>query len=347
MADYISAPIILLYVGNLSERELPLRRIARIMAWFFVVVVAGGILGILFPPTSIRTPMTHALPHVLASNPYVNTLVTVDFAQVQQALSGVTGARPAFPFDYTNTWGEALALLLPWFIIATMRGKRTLFQRIWPIGVLLVAVIPIIYSVNRGMWIGLIISVIYLVIRLAMRGRWQPVAIVMAATAIAAVVVLTTPLSTVITNRIATPHSNSGRSNINSAAVVTAEGSPIIGWGGLSGVIGSDRSAAIGPTPACPQCGSRDIGSDGQLWLNLITTGFLGAFMYAFFFVRFGWRYRHDHSWVGIAGGTTVLLALWFMTVYNAVEMPMMIMMITLGAWWRSSMNPPVDGGID
>src|SRR6185312_14936498 len=96
----------------------------------------GGYLGMLWPHVQMVTPIAKVLPHTLKSNSYVMDLVTVNFAQVQQALAGVTAARPAFPFDYTNTWGEMLALTLPWFVIATMRGRRGPFRRTWPVLVL-------------------------------------------------------------------------------------------------------------------------------------------------------------------------------------------------------------------
>jgi O-antigen ligase/polysaccharide polymerase Wzy-like membrane protein len=336
MADYVTALIILLYVGNLTERELPAKRVAKMLAALFVMVALGGLLSLFAPHITITTPVGKLLPHSLAINPFVVHLVNVQFAQYQDVLSQLTGARPAFPFQYTNTWGQCLVLLLPWFLIATMRGPKTMFQRIWPIVMLLIALIPTIYSLNRGMWIGIGIGLLYLIVRLAARGKTLPAVIVFGAAAIIGIIVLTTPLSGVIVGRINTPDSNAGRAEINAAAVTAAKSSPIIGYGGQDSFIGSGRSIAIGPSATCSQCGSRDIGSDGQLWLLLITEGFVGAALYCGFFLRFAWRYRRDPSWIGLAGGATVILSLWFMTVYTALELPLMIMMITLALWWRN-----------
>ncbi len=336
MADYVTAVIVLLYVGNLTERELPAKRVAKMLSALFVMVVLGGMMSLFVPHITIVTPIAHVLPHSLRSNSFVTHLVTVQFAQYQDVLAQLTGARPAFPFQYTNTWSEALVLLLPWFLISTMRGPKTLFQRAWPIGILLLAVYAVVYSLNRGAWIGLGIGVIYMIIRLAKRGQTLPAVIVLASVAIAAILVITTPLGNVIIGRINTPHSDNGRADVNNAAIAAAKTSPIIGYGGGSSVVGSGRSIAIGPTSSCAQCGSRDIGSDGQFWLLLITSGFVGAGLYFGFFVRFAWRYRRDPSWVGLAGGFTVLMAIWFSTVYPVLELPLMIMMITLGLWWRN-----------
>ena len=137
-------------------------------------------MSLFVPHITIVTPIAHVLPHSLRSNAFVTHLVTVQFAQYQDVLAQLTGARPAFPFQYTNTWSEALVLLLPWFLITTMRGPKTLFQRAWPIGILLLAVYAVVYSLNRGAWIGLGIGVVYMIIRLAMRGQTLPAVIVLA-----------------------------------------------------------------------------------------------------------------------------------------------------------------------
>jgi hypothetical protein len=336
MSDYVTALIVLLYVGNLTERELPAKRVAKMLAALFVIVVLGGLFSLFVPHITIVTPVAHILPHSLRSNAFVTHLVTVQFAQYQDVLAQLTGARPAFPFQYTNTWAEALVLLLPWFLIATMRGPKTLFQRAWPIGILLLAMYTVVYSLNRGAWIGISIGVAYMIVRLAIRGKTLPAVVTLAVVAITAILVITTPLGNVIIGRINTPHSDAGRSDVNSAAIAAAKTSPIIGYGGGSAVVGSGRSIAIGPTSSCKQCGSRDIGSDGQLWLMLITSGFVGAGLYFGFFFRFAWRYRRDPSWVGLAGGFTVLATLWFSTVYPVLELPLMIIMVTMGLWWRN-----------
>ena len=336
MADYVTALIVLLYVGNLTERELPMHRVAKMLSALFVMVVIGGMLSLFVPHVTITTPIAHLLPGSLRANAFVTHLVTVQFAQYQDVLAQLTGARPAFPFQYTNTWSEALVLLLPWFLITAMRGPKTLLRRVWTIGILLLAVYALVYSLNRGAWIALGLGVAYMIIRLALRGQTLPAVIVLASVAIAAILVVTTPLGSVIIGRINTPHSDAGRSDVNSAAIGAAVASPVVGFGGTSGVIGSGRSIAIGPTASCAQCGSRDIGSDGQLWLLFITCGFVGAALYFGFFLRFAWCYRRDPSWVGLAGGFTVLMAVWFSIVYPVLELPLMIIMITLGLWWRN-----------
>jgi hypothetical protein len=339
IADYVAAGIVLLYVGNLTERELPTARVVKMLGALFVTCTLGGVAGMLFGGVDVLTPVGHLLPGSLRSNGFISNLVTLNLAQNQDIIGSTAAPRPEFPLTYTNTWGECMVLLVPWFVLALVRGKRTLGRRAAGIAILVIAIIPTVYSLNRGMWIGLGVVFVFLLVRLVQIGRGSQVAIVVGVGAIAAIIFLTTPLSAVITDRISHPHSNDGRANINVAAVNAAKASPLIGFGGQTGVIGSRRSIAIGPTPDCPKCGNLTIGGDGQMWLLLITEGFAGAALYILFFARFAWRYRRDISPVGTAGLMMVPLALWFMTVYPATDLPLVIMFVGMGLWWRNSLQ--------
>jgi hypothetical protein len=75
------------------------------------------------------------------------------------------------------------------------------------------------------------------------------------------------------------------------------------------------------------------------MWLLLITEGFAGAGLYVLFFARFAWRYRRDITPIGTAGLMMVPLAFWFMTVYPATDLPLVIMFVGMGLWWRNSLE--------
>lgn len=336
MGDIFAAGVVLLYIGNMSERELPTRRVVKFLAFFFVVLVIGGIAGMFLPRIQVVTPLAEVLPQSIMSNGWVRSSVKIEFAQWQSILGEAPSPRPAAPFQYTNTWGQCLVLLMPWFVIATLHGPRTLWGKTWPVLVLIASMVPTVYSLNRGMWAGVAILVGYLVVRMAIKGSVMPVAMVLVGVALTGLIVLMTPLGNTMMERFENPHSNEGRASLNAAAVEAAKASPIIGFGGQSETIGSERSIAIGQSPSCEQCGNRDIGSDGQLWMFLITQGFVGAGLYLLFFAWMGWRFRRDHSWVGIAGGVTAPLAIWFSTIYNSLGMTLVIMMISLALLWRN-----------
>lgn len=339
LLDMAAAIVVLLYIGNLTERELPTKRVVKFLAYFFVVLVVGGIAGVLLPRIAVTTPLAEVLPKSLLANGWVRSSVRIEFAQWQTIVGEAPSPRPAAPFQYTNAWGQCIAVLLPWFILATLHQAKGLWSKVWPSLILVAAMVPIVYSLNRGTWAGLAIILVYLVVRMAIRGSIMPVAGVLVAVAVAGLLVLATPLGSTVMARMDNPHSNEGRASLNAAALEAAKASPIIGFGGQSETIGSERSIAIGQSPSCEQCGNRDIGSDGQLWMLLITQGFVGAGLYLVFFLWMGWRFRRDHSWLGIAAGVTVPLAVWFSTIYNSTGMTLVIMMVPLALLWRNETN--------
>jgi hypothetical protein len=334
--DFIAGGVVLLYVGNLTERELPAKRVINMLGTLFVTFTIGGILGMVLANTSVLTPVGRILPHSMLSNGFLKTLVTLQFAQ-NQAVIGDVLPRPDFPLNYTNTWGECLALLLPWFIIAVWQGRRTVPRRLAAGAILVIAIIPTIYSLNRGMWIGLGLGLGYYLYWLARHGKGVQVASMLAAIVVLGGLLAASGLVDVVNSRIDHPKSNDGRANINAAAIVAAESSPIIGYGGMTGVIGSARGITIGPTASCPECGNLTIGGDGQMWQLLITMGFAGPILYVLFYLRFWWKYRRDPSPAAVAGAINVIMMLMFMTVYTALELPLIITMIGLALWWRSA----------
>ena len=116
LIDMFAATVVLLYVGNLSEEELPTGKVIRWLGYFFGVVVVGGLLGVVIGHVAFSSPFELLLPHGVRSNFYVHQLVHPAFAQVEDVL-GHTSPRPTAPFAYTNSWGNCLSLLLIWFVV--------------------------------------------------------------------------------------------------------------------------------------------------------------------------------------------------------------------------------------
>ncbi len=73
-------------------------------------------------------------------------------AQIQDVL-GFTAPRPKAPFEYTNTWGNVIGLLVVWFAVWAVRARGR--GRVFAVIVLGVALVPIVDSLNRGLWVGL------------------------------------------------------------------------------------------------------------------------------------------------------------------------------------------------
>jgi hypothetical protein len=334
LAGYLAATVILLYAGNLTEEEFPRRRLVRQLGAFFVVVVVGGLLGVLAPRFQFTSPVEMLLPESVTRVGFVRSLVHPASSQLQDVL-GFTSPRPSAPFGYTNTWGNCLALLIGWFVISWLLDGRT-GRRIAGFGILLVAAVPIVYSLNRGLWIGLAVIALVTAGRLALRGRLLVIAGLFVTVLLAVVMVLTTPLATIVEGRLDNPQSNKIRGFTIERTLDVVEYSPVIGFGSTRAALGSSNSIAIGADDQCRRCGNPTLGSNGQLWLVLIAQGIGGVVLYFGFFLRSMWAYRRDRTPIGDAGFLTLMLTFLFMFLYNALTMPLVVTMLAVALLWRN-----------
>jgi hypothetical protein len=335
LAGYLAATVIVLYAGNLTEEEFPRRRLVRQLAGFFVVVVAGGLLGVVAPRFQFTSPVERLLPPSIAQNIFVQSLIHPAASQLQAVLGYVSG-RPSAPFGYTNTWGNCLALLLGFFVISWMsRAGRG--RRLTGVLILALAAIPIVYSLNRGLWIGLALAVGFTVLRLTFRGNLMALTGLVAAVAVAVGLLTLSPLSGVIQGRLANQNSNGIRTFTTVKTLEVVGSSPVLGFGTTRAALGSSNSIAVGRGSSCPRCGNAPLGSNGQLWAVLISQGYLGTVLYVGFFLRSMWAYRRDQSPIGDAGLLVLFLSLWFMLVYNALTMPLIFCFLSIALLWRNS----------
>lgn len=337
VGEYFTVTVLLLYVGNLNEQELPQRRLVRLLALMCVWTIGGGLLGVIAPTFQFTSPVERLLPGGLAQNGLVVSLTHPAAAQLQSVL-GYESPRPAAPFFYTNMWGNNLATLLMWFVVAYLvRGR--LLSRIGASIALGLAVIPIVYSLNRGLWIGLGLGVAVVVVRLAARGRIVPLAGTLLLLVLGAGAVAASPLQTIFSQRLQHGHSNAARSFTTDQALAVTEKSPFLGFGHTRDVVGSNQSIAIGRSASCPKCGNSALGINGHLWLLLVTNGFVGAAFYLGFFVDGIWRYRRDFSPEGIAGVTVLVMSLFFILVYNALISPLALYLLSYAVLWRNAIR--------
>ncbi|KAB8191325.1 hypothetical protein FH608_031430 [Nonomuraea phyllanthi] len=333
LALYVAVLVMVLYLGNLTERELPQLRLVRMLGVLFVTTIAGGLLGVFYPSFSFTSPLELVLPDWAAGNSFVQNLIHPTAAQTQKVL-GFAMPRPEAPFEWANAWGNNVSVLLVWFVVGwwTYGGAR---QKVFVAAVLALAAIPVVYSLNRGLWIGLGLALVYLVVRLGGRTRVA----LCAAAAVAAVAFALSPLAALFAQRLDKPHSNDIRAFTVSATVAAAAHSPIIGYGNTRNAMGNHRTITTGRTQWCDGCGHPPLGSDGQLWLLLITQGFTGAALYVAFFVGAIRRHWSDRSPVGLAGVLVMGLVLLYMFVYDGLVTPLSLYLISFALLWRNRLG--------
>lgn len=330
LALYVSLLVMVLYLGNLTERELPQLRLVRMLGVLFVTTVAGGLLGVFFPSFAFTAPLERVLPDWIGGNSFVQNLIHPTAAQMQKVL-GHASPRPEAPFEWANAWGSNLSILLIWFVVGWwVYGDAR--RRAAAVVLIALAAIPVVYSLNRGLWIGLGMAAVYLMARVAGRTRLT----ICLAGAAGALAFTLSPLAGLVGQRIDSPHSNDIRAFTVTATVQAATESPFIGFGNTRNAMGNHRTVTTGKTQWCGECGHPPLGSDGQLWLLVITQGFVGAVLYIAFFAGAVRRHWADRSPIGLAGVLVMILVLFYMFVYDGLVTPLSLYLISFALLWRN-----------
>ena len=334
MCDYITCTIVLLWLANSSRKAIPFPKVCTLVGWLFVFTVAGGLLGVLVPTLELRSLLDVVLPAGIRSNGFVKSIIHPEVADIQMVL-GRPEPRPKAPFAYANSWGANLAMTLPFFLVGWLRHGRR-WQQIAAVPFLLLAGLPVVYSLNRGLWASLLVGVIFFVVLQVSRGRVIALFASVMVIAVGVLLLVSSPLGTLISERLEHAHSNNRRSQLLIQTVSsTANGSPVIGFGSTRDVQGSFASIAGASTPDCKPCGVPPLGTQGHLWLVIFSQGFVGAlFFLAFFIISFfrSWRCRTTPEVVA----TCVLLFFALeMFVYDTLGMPLLLVMIAIALAWR------------
>lgn len=337
-ATYLAVTVLLLFVGNLDEGELPKRKLAWLLGLLGIYTTVLGVAGILMPTFEFSSPVIYLLPHRLQTNALIQAQMHPALTQLQNVFGQTTEqGRPKAPFPYTNTWGECLTLTIPWLLVVWKTGQRRGLTRLITWVTVALAVIALVYSLNRGAWIGAGFSVAYLAVRLALRGRVGLIAGLTGLVIVAGVVTLLSPLATVISLRLHNGGSNDIRAQLFALSMKDGLASPILGFGDTRQQVGSVNSIAIGPSPQCPICGHAEVGSTGQFSLVLICSGFVGVFFFFGFFAYLAWRYRRDPTPYGWVAVLVILLSFIYMFTYDALAAPLGITMLCCGMFWRAN----------
>lgn len=260
ISSYLGASVVFVYVYNLSARRFPTRRVLLVLACFFAFVVLGGWLGVLVPDGRIATPLSFVLPGPVLANDYVQALVQPGFAEVQQPWGAPEPfIRPSAPFAYTNGWGSNMALLVPLILGASSRARG---RRRWVlIGALVLAVVPALATLNRGLFLALGLTIAYVSVRLAMRGRWGVLLGVVGVTAVAGGGAAAGGFLTMLRQRLQHSSTTADRTLLYIETFERTLDSPLFGHGSPQPSLYLDIS----------------VGTQGQLWNIMFSYGFVAV----------------------------------------------------------------------
>lgn len=334
---YLAITVAMLYPLSFTSRQLPGLTVVRWLAMLFLFAAGGGLLGVLFPSFEFTSPMELIIPGARTEG-FIRSLVHPSLAE-QSSFLGYEQARPKAPFAFPNAWGNNIGLLLPFFVLGWATSKLR-WQRLAMPFILGLAVIPIAYSLNRGLWLGIVILVLYAAVIMARKGHISGLLALLAATVIAAGALLATPLGGTIALRIETPHSNERRTTVAENVISTTwAGSPIVGYGTTRQVQGSFASIAGGQTPDCHQCAAPPVGTQGFLWRLIFTTGFVGTALFFVFMAIQLTRHIRRLDPISVVGCMVLTMSAVFFIVYDSLESPLFILMLAIGLMNRQRLE--------
>jgi hypothetical protein len=333
---YLALTVLLVYTGNLTEDELPRRRLVRLLGWLFVVTVAGGLLGMVAGTFQFTSPVEWLLPPHVRDMGFVQSLVHPYAAQIMDIVGG-DKPRPAAPWGYTNTWGNNFCLLAGWLVVGAWSGGAR--RKMFAVLCLAVSIAPAVVSLNRGLWIGLGLLVGYAAVRYVLMGKVWILGVVAVAAAALVVALAASPLGDVVSARLDNGKSNGVRSYLVDKAVTGFTGSPVVGYGGTRNTRGGRQSITVGESAGCERCGNFTIGGNGQLWQLLYSHGLVGTAGYLGFFAYGLWRFRRDRSAIGIAGSAAIVTSFSAMLWYNALVTPLAFMFLAYALLWRNEIE--------
>jgi hypothetical protein len=330
---YLAATVAFIYLVNTGEKALPTRRIINALTVFWVVIVIGGYAAMAAPHLSFPTPTEKLLGH-LGSNKLL-ALIHPTLAQAQ-ALGGVQAighaiARPAAPFAYTNWWGANFAFLVP-FVILAIRQARTRLVRLSLAATLLASLVPFIYSINRGAWLSLIIGGLYAWVRFAARRRGRAALGGLALLALIAVAVFATPLGGVVRARLGHEGSASLRLSLIQQSGQNALGSPLVGYG-------------VPLPPPVSQYSLPNVGTQGQLWLVLVSVGIPGTVFFLLWLLYVFWSSRSAADPVSFTVHVAILVTLPQLPFYGWMPTEMFLIMVAAALVWRDRGQPAPGAG--
>lgn len=326
---YAGSGILFWYVYGMPRSQRLDSRVLRALTIFWMVVVAGGYAGILLRTATFTPPIEALIPHALRAKDFTQELIRPSFAEVQNFL-GYPDPRPTAPFAYTNQWGGNIAALTPVALASIAACPRGAWRRL-VIAVLVLSLVPMVISLNRGMFLSLALGIVYVAARLAARGRIGALGSVLTLTALLITIVVLTPLGHLVVASFSSTHgdSNATRLSLYQQAQAGANTSPLFGYGS--------------PRPAPGQPGTPAIGTQGQLWMVLYSNGYPAVVFLAGFVLAVTWQTRRAPGTSGLWLHTVPLIALAQTPFYGWLPFELPVVMVAAALAYRRCLTPAED----
>jgi O-antigen ligase len=313
-AIYLALTVLFVYIYNARER-FTARAVGGMLTGYWLIVVAGGYLGVFFPLLAITTPLAYVLPDALLSNELVAEMAYRRVTQWDPTSFLALDPRPSAPFLYTNSWGNAYSLLLP--VVAgyliSIRGERRFW---WLAAAIPLSFVPAFLTLNRGMFIGLGLAALYIAFRLVLRRNLKALVALVAIGAVFGITYSVLPVEERLTSRVETSSSTEDRANLYEETWVRTLDSPLLGYG-------APRPSF---TPGAPSAGTQ-----GHLWMLMFSHGLPGALLFVAFLVVLWLKTWRSPGSFGLTANTAIIVLI-VELVYYGVQTSGLPIVFALGA---------------
>ncbi len=310
---YMAATIVFIYVYN-ARRQLSERRVLGILTLFWLVVVAGGYAGLAMPVWELKTPLAYVLPQSLLNNSYVHDMAFRRLTQFNPNPYAyvIAAPRPSAPFLYANGWGNVYSLLTPVAVLYMAMVRRGL--KFWLLGLALVlSAIPAVLTLNRGMFLGLGVAMLYIGIRAALLGRGKMMLAIVGIALVAGTSYLVLPVQERIDQRTAKVESIDDRGNLYLETFNRTLESPLLGYGA--------------PRPS-ERAGQPSVGTQGQVWMVMFSHGFVGLGLFLGWLALLFARTLRRTDLVGLVCNALLLVAFVEVFYYGVLGAGLVIVMV-------------------
>jgi polysaccharide biosynthesis protein PslJ len=326
LSFYVAGAAVLLYLVNVPERRISTRSIVNAMAALWVMVVAGGWLGVAFPGMNFASPLEKLLPHGLTQNQYVYAHVHLEFAQIQHFLGFPIG-RPETFFAYTNAWGSAFAILTPCAICAMLQTRSRAWKNVLRLA-MAASIVPVVFSLNRGLWLSLGLALMYAMFRFWLRGDFRQAMKVIVAFAVIGAVLVVSPLGNLASSRFSHKTGDTGRVQRDIGAQQQIANSPILGFGAPLGAV---------QTPTHKQS---NLGTESEIFLLVFSHGVPGLALFLIWMFYTLFRSGKWRSSYGFWAHITILVACIQLPYYDITERIPLVMVAAAIAYREIARNP-------
>jgi hypothetical protein len=128
----------------------------------------------------------------------------------------------------------------------------------------------------------------------------------------------------VVSDRLATPHSNVTRGSLYVEAAENVLDSPLLGFGA--------------PRPSERNPNSPPVGTHGQFWLVLYSHGIPGMVLFVGWLVYAFWQTQRRRSTLHLWMSVVLLIALIQLPYYGMLPVPIHLVMVAAALSWREAL---------